>query len=787
MKLALSTLLSLICLFINAQDLPSAFYYSDDGKILYRGGATPDGIYDPADIKTVELTFEQSNYWSQLVNNYQSETPIEATLTYDGEEIGQVGVRFRGNTSYQMIGNSEKKSFKIEMDFIDEDLKIDGYKNLKFNNAHQDRSFMREVLYGKMAAKYIPIAKGNFIHLYINGEDWGIYPNIQAIDKDFLDEWFLSNDGPLFRATTEGNGGGPGGGGGGPGGGGPNWGDGTAALNYHDSDTSSYQDYYTLKSSDVENSWEQLVDACFALDVANENNTDNTEFYFDVDEILWYLAAENIFIDDDSYVYKGKMDYMVYLEPETGRLNGIEYDGNSSFHLDDATSNSWGPFKNVNNTNYPLLNKLVNIPQYRQRYLAHYRTILNETFTTENSTALIDEMDEQIGDLVAADTKKLYSTGQYINSIPQLKNFVTNRRNFLMEYSEVAQVGPTINDVQFLNSEMELDVVPTSGEMAYIRANISSEDGIHSVNLYYGTGIIGRFTKVSMYDDGIHNDGQANDGIYGGEIPGHPPATLVRYYIEAVSNNSANTVSYMPEGAEHDVFVYRVQFTTNGNGVVINELMASNATTVTDEQGSYPDWVEFYNNNDFEVDLSGYYLSDDPEELNKWSFADGITIPANGYLIVWVDDDEDDGPLHASFKLSADGEDLILSDPQFNVVDQVQFGAQETDVAYARVPNGTGNFVMQAPTFNANNDEAVAVNDILAPDFIKIFPVPAENELNIDFQAGMAPTTVSILSNTGQQLISTTADNNLTIDISQLPAGMYMIQCGNVYKKFVKI
>ncbi|KAA3628466.1 MAG: T9SS C-terminal target domain-containing protein [Bacteroidetes bacterium] len=781
MKFALSTLLSLICLFLNAQNLPSAFYYSDDGKILHRGGATPDGIYNPTDVRTVELTFEQSNYWSQLVNNYQSEIPIEATLTYDGEEIGQVGVRFRGNTSYQMIGNSEKKSFKIEMDFIDEDLNIDGYKNLKFNNAHQDPSFMREVLYGTMASKYTPIAKGNFIHLYLNGEDWGIYPNIQAIDKDFLDEWFLSNDGPLFRATTEGNGGGPGGGGG------PNWGDGTAGLNYHDNDTSSYQEYYTLKSSDMENSWEQLVDACFALDIANEDNTDNTEFYFDVDEILWYLAVENIFIDDDSYVYKGKMDYMVYLEPETGRLNGIEYDGNSSFHLDDATSNSWGPFKNVNNPNYPLLNKLLNIPQYRQRYLAHYRTMLHETFTYANATQIIDEMDEQIGDLVAADTKKLYTTGQYINSIPQLKNFITNRRNFLLGFSEVAQAGPTINNVDFFNSEMELDEAPSSEEVAYIRADVSSEEGIHSVNLYYGTGIMGRFTKVSMFDDGTHNDGQANDGIYGGEIPGFPPATLVRYYIEAVSNNNANSVSYMPEGAEHDVFVYRVQFTTNGNGVVINELMASNAATVADEQGSYPDWAEFYNNNDFEVDLSGYYLSDDPVELNKWSFAEGTVIPANGYLIVWVDDDEEDGPLHASFKLSADGEDLILSDPQLNVIDHVAFGAQETDVAYARVPNGTGDFVMQAATFNGNNDEAVAVDNILVQEnSISLFPVPAENELNIDFLADIDPTTVSILSNTGQRLISRTTDNDLTIDISQLPAGMYMVQCGNVYKKFIK-
>ena len=55
-----------------------------------------------------------------------------------------------------------------------------------------------------------------------------------------------------------------------------------------------------------------------------------------------------------------------------------------------------------------------------------------------------------------------------------------------------------------------------------------------------------------MYDDGAHNDGAANDGTYGATIPGHTGGTWVRYYIEAVANNSANSVSYLPVGAEHE-------------------------------------------------------------------------------------------------------------------------------------------------------------------------------------------------------------------------------------------
>ena len=784
MKNLILGLLFLFPFISHAQKMPSEFHLSDNGKLLYRGGNTPEGFYNPASVKTVELTFEQPNYWRQLSNNYASETPIEASMIYDGQAVGLVGVRFRGNTSYQRIRNSEKKPFKIDTDFVEDELKIEGYKNLKFNNAHEDPSFMREVLYSRMASPHVPMAKANYIHLYINGEDWGLYPNIQAIDKTFLEEWFLSNDGALFRATTDENN--PGGGGGG---GGPQWGDGTAGLNYLDSDTSSYQEYYFLKSSDMDYSWEKLVDACQVLDNASEENTEYTEKYLDVDKILWYLATENIFTDDDSYIHKGKMDYLAYYEPETGRLSTLEYDGNSSFNLNSATSSSWSPFKNVSNNNYPLLNKLLNIPKYRQRYLAHYRTILLETFTPENANAIIDEIDAQISDLVATDPKKLYSTIQYTNAIPRLKEFVASRRNYLLSNTEVGQKAPAINKVVSFNSKMEEYIAPHGGEPAYVQAEVSSEGGIHAVYLYYGSGITGGFTSTIMYDDGAHEDELANDGIFGAEIPGFEAGSMIRYYVEAIADNSAKSASYMPSGAEHDVFVYRVQNITNGNGVVINELMASNSETVADEAGEFDDWLELYNNNDFEVDLSGYFLTDDANELNKWSFAEGTVIPAQGYLIVWTDDDEEQGSLHTTFRLSADGEEAVLSNPVLEIVDQVKFETQTPDLAYARVPNGTGDFVIQTATFNGNNDGTVATNNALESEKedILLFPVPANDVINIAFLPKAEGDKVIILNANGQCLFSKPASGNMSIDINRWPAGMYVVHYGAIHKKFIKI
>lgn len=446
-----------ISLFSNAvsQSLPDEMHFSADGKILYTGGVAPEGLYDHAIVKNVNIDFSQSNYWTLLTNNYSSETDIPATLTYDGIIYPEVGVRFRGNTSYSTIGSSQKKSFSVTADFVDPAQSILGYTDLKFNNAHQDATFMREVLYNRMARRHTPIAKGNYIHLYLNNQDWGIYPNIQSVDKKFLKEWFLSNDGARFRANPDEN----------STGGGPNWGDGTAGMNYISASHAPYQQYYSLKSSDIDDPWQKLVDACQVLSIATNLNKDAVRAKLDVDKALWFLAVENIFTDDDSYVMKGKMDYMIYYEPETDRTAPLEYDGNSTF--ENAATTTWTPFKNATNANYPLLNKLLNIPEWRQRYLAHYRTILNETFTTANANSLIDELNAQISVLVASDPKKLYSTAQYTSGVPALKTFVANRRSYLMANTEVAQVAPVIASADYYNSSM-VATTPLADEITNI-------------------------------------------------------------------------------------------------------------------------------------------------------------------------------------------------------------------------------------------------------------------------------------------------------------------------------
>lgn len=140
------------------------------------------------------------------------------------------------------------------------------------------------------------------------------------------------------------------------------------------------------------------------------------------------------------------------------------------------------------------------------------------------------------------------------------------------------------------------------------------------------------------------------------------------------------------------------------NALVINELVASNAV-FTDGQ-SY-DWVEIHNPTDKQISLKGWHLSNDPYQLQKWPFPDTAKIAKNGYLIVYCAGSNVEDPkkntLYASFKLSADGDELYLTSPDGESV-SLQFGPQFGNVSYGLAGDGAYHF-LETSTPGKKNDK----------------------------------------------------------------------------------
>ena len=110
-----------------------------------------------------------------------------------------------------------------------------------------------------------------------------------------------------------------------------------------------------------------------------------------------------------------------------------------------------------------------------------------------------------------------------------------------------------------------------------------------------------------------------------------------------------------------------------GSGIplLINEFMASNDFAVADpdDDGSgdasvYDDWIEIYNAGTKAINMAGMYVTDDPQDLTLWQVPDTdpakTTILPGGFLVIWADGEMDQGVLHADFKLSGGGEDIVI-------------------------------------------------------------------------------------------------------------------------------
>lgn len=765
-------LILLITLSTIAQTLPAEMHITPDGKMLMIGSEPNTGFYDQSLVRRIDLTFASANFWTLLTNNYASRTNLPATLLVDGNTYDSVGVRFRGQTSYQ-TGASQKKSFKIELDAWKPTQDYDGYSTFKLNNAAQDPSMMREVFYTSIIKRHIPTAKSNFVKLYLNGGNWGLYSNVQQMNKDFLEEWYLSNDGIWWRADKPP--GSPGMGGG--------WGDGTAALNYLSNDTADYKPNYTLKESTLLNPWDYLVRLTDKLENTPLSALEDTlANYMDIDRTLWFLATEIAWTDDDSYVYKGKMDYYVHYEAETGLMVPHEYDGNSA--LETASGSSWDLFYHSTNANYPLLNRLLSVPTLRQRYIAHMKTILAEEFDTSLTNSIFNAFVSQVDTIVQNDPKKLYPYSQFVSENQILRNFVTNRKNYLNASPEIQQAAPFIADAPYSTAGVQFQQ-PAANQDVHVRSSVTSTNGIDNVQLYYSNNLVGNFKKSQMFDDGLHDDSLASDGIYGGTIPGFAAGTWVRYYIQAASANTAKTVCYLPAGAEHNVFIYTIAPNASADtSIVINEIMATNISTAADNFGEYDDWIELYNKSTVAVDISRYHLTDNPVNLNKWKIPVGTIIQPNDYLIIWADEDSSQGAYHANFKLSGAGEILMLLDTSDNVVDSLGWGQQTADQGLARVPNGTGNFIIQGPTFSANNN-SVGIDEVTSvPVQLSVYPNPASELVQIQISDDQQRE-LEIYNALGQQMERLGYTNFYSIGTASWPAGIYHVHCGEATRKLV--
>jgi hypothetical protein len=649
----------------------------------------PD-LYDPTTIRDVYLNFPAGNWYSQLLANYGPEINIPANMVVDGVTYPNVGVRFRGNTSYTMLpSTSEKRSFNIELDWMVPGQDIYGYDHLNFNNGYHDPTFLREFLTYWVMRRHGVAPKCNFVNVWCNGVNWGLYINVQQPNKDMMKEWFRSNDGNRYRCfPTSGS-----------------FGNGRCCYTVLSPNVAaSYLSAYQAKQGDGVD----LMNMCTVLNSMTTATPQSTlTAVFNVDSFYRYAAVMNVCTNTDSYLQSGK-DHFLYIDEIHGDGSTFPFDLNEGL----AGSSTLDPWYQTTNTFRPAFTKTLQFPDWRERYKAHLRTVVEQSFNTTWLTPTAQQYHAMIAPRVAADTKKLYSTTLFNNNltgtvtlpfgspstITGLLPLIAGRETFLRNHADLNQPRTALSNLG------HAPVSPTPVQS--ITFNVTASNLASTVKLYHRA--VGPFASTAMFDDGLHGDGGAGDGVFGAILPPQAPGALIDYYVEAKTGSGLAT--YLPHTAEAEIYCPHIEvgWPIAPSPIAINEFVAQNVNGPVDEAGQHEDWLELYNTSNTAQLVGGMWLSDSLTQL-KWQIPAGTSIAPNGVLRIWCDEDGTQGPLHASFKLSSTGELVALWNAAGTTLhDSFAFGLQAADVSTGRVFDGGPLWAMfPQPTYLARNEQTV--------------------------------------------------------------------------------
>lgn len=726
-------------------------------------------LFDINTIRTIDIQFFDNN-WDHILDSLASANTgtgsgtgrILADVIIDGVQLDSCGVRYKGNSS--MDTTSNKNPFNIDINYTIAGQSYLGKDKIKLANCFSDPSMVREALTYELANQYMDCPRASFVKLYINGGYRGIYTNTESIDNEYLEEFYGSKDNPFFKCDPVSF---------------EIYGD-NSNLAFH-ADTMAYDTLYDMKS---DGGLAELQDLCFNL----EFSASTIEQHLDVDRALWFLALSNALVHNDGYTafahnfYVYKMDnglWSIILWDVNMSFGGLLWNGTNLLPLNLQALQDQSPFLHANALNYrPLIARLLTQPEIKKKYIAHYKTIIEENLDNDYYFQRAQFMHSLVDSDVQNEPYNSYTysefqsnltndVGGWFNLRPGLANLMDTRTTYLNGLPEFQLTAPNISAVSVTNTQ------PVAFSNISITANTTNATNCY---LYYRHHHFDAFSKVIMLDDGLNGDNAANDGIYGASV--QIEDSEMEYYVYA---SNADAGKFSPVRAAYEY--YRI---SPLRGLVINEIMASNLNYQADADGGFDDWIELYNNSSNSIDLTDYYLSDNSSNLSKYQFPNGTSIAADGYLIVWADKDSmPTSGFHANFKLSAGGEAVYLTDANGDFVDSVVFGSQQANISYGKLLNGIGNFTYLAPTFNSKNTNAVYLSavDFIDSDF-NIYPNPSSNQITISFPHNISTLPYLIVTSTGKIVKQGDVTNQKTIlDISNLASGIYFMKIGGATKK----
>lgn len=262
-------------------------------------------IFQEDTVNEINIEIDEAD-WQDMLENPLEEEYHKANVTINGETVGNVAIRTKGNTSLTSVANSDsdRYSFKLDFDYYDNNGNYYGLKKLCLNNNYSDNSSMREYIsYKIMGELGLDVPECAYSHITVNGEEWGLYLAVEPVDEVFLAEHFADATGDLYKPEGVGGTG--------------------ADLVYNGDDISAYTGL-NLKTNLNSSDGKEILALMQALEDGK-----NLEEVLDVEKALKYIAANVALANFDSYL--GNTTHNFYLYEENGRFTIIPWDMNLAF------------------------------------------------------------------------------------------------------------------------------------------------------------------------------------------------------------------------------------------------------------------------------------------------------------------------------------------------------------------------------------------------------------------------------------------------------------------------
>lgn len=631
------------------------------------------------ELPTIRIECGESLEWMFEESNWYSDEEHPASFHFESESwsdsIALAGFRLRGNTSRA----ASKKSFKVSFDTFDENASWEGLKKLNLNGEHNDPSVIRSrLIWECMRDAGIPVSRATHVNLYINGAYHGVYANIEHIDRKWLEKRFELGHGNLWKCTYP------------------------STLTYEGPNGDDYkftpswsdQRVYDLKTNKNADDYSSL--AAF-IDILNNTSLEELpcalEGIFDVHSYLRIAAMEVLAGHWDNYI-GNKNNFYLYQRSTDGRLMYIPYDVDNTLGI--QWFGNWtdqDPYEWTEETDRPLYSRLMQIPQYREAFTWNMRVLQTELFTADWIQNRGEYMINSMVDDMVNDTFYPMDYGFDLEGFTEAMDEAWGG-HVAYGISEYAEARIFWSDIQL---DPSLDFPPITTQAWALGPVLDDTLRVHFSAPHLPMTTLESIELELTWPNG-NQDNYAMSLESNGEGGCHGSVQIAMNGAESVTYRVRTT---RLDGLEHysPCSPRLIWNQPVGNELVINEVMPLNNSFITDESGGYADWMELYNGSELPIYLGNYWLTNRITQPNRWRLPN-VTMEPESHLLIWCDDDTEEGPLHASFQLDATSDDLYLIDRDQNawrLIDNVEWSNSYPNFSKGRLLDGASEWIWFDP------------------------------------------------------------------------------------------